>query len=368
MHGILAMSASHLAVYLDDPPKMALVHRQKAIEGLSEAFARWPPQPHEAHVMLATSYLLAFQACYMPDAILDHVLSLRGCAMLSKMILSNRIEGAFVVDSNLHSLEPKSKDFPSLDQQIAREALHAMANFGPRLSSSKAHKVERAMIAQLVECVRPLLLPSDPTGALKSPSPGSNEVASEMTATDSRRPVFTFGAESPVTLVRNPMVTSKLALDFEEIVSWDTITDVPSDHKVDPCQSMNALMASLLILSTWPRENVLGLFSPSNVLGNIVMAYFCCIRLVVAPLAAPQASKKTPMKAMIEWGEKIVDAIEDDKDVKWTEYIAWPRTILNAMRCCLNKNRGLTFGGTCDIIINSPELFREKKPHGPEDS
>jgi len=80
MHGMLAMAGSHLDLYLDDSREnMALVHRQKAIRGLEEAFTRWPPQPHEAHVMLATSYLLAFQSSYMADGMLDHILSLRGC-------------------------------------------------------------------------------------------------------------------------------------------------------------------------------------------------------------------------------------------------------------------------------------------------
>src|SRR5207253_3221094 len=120
------------SLLVDDPRcKMALSHRQMAIKGLEEAFTRWPPTADEAHAMLATSYLLAGQSGYMPDAFVDHILCLRGCALLSQMILTDRLEGVFSVDPNLHSmaLELKLKNFPALDQALARRALRSLAAF-----------------------------------------------------------------------------------------------------------------------------------------------------------------------------------------------------------------------------------------------
>src|SRR5262245_38814284 len=89
MHGILAMAGSHLDIFIETPTSnKPLLHRQKAIEGLEQAFTKWPPTSDEAHVMLATSYLLAFQSSYMPDGMLDHILCLRGTAMISQMASS----------------------------------------------------------------------------------------------------------------------------------------------------------------------------------------------------------------------------------------------------------------------------------------
>lgn len=97
MHSVLALSGSHLSLLVDDSKGiMALSHRQKAITGLDEAFSRWPPKAEEAHVMLAASYILAFQSSYLPDGFLDHVLSLRGCAVLSQAILTDHLPGGFL--------------------------------------------------------------------------------------------------------------------------------------------------------------------------------------------------------------------------------------------------------------------------------
>ena len=66
MHGILALAGSHLSIFVDDSSgNSGLAHRQKAIVGLESAFAKWPLNAEEAHVMLATSYVLATQSNYV---------------------------------------------------------------------------------------------------------------------------------------------------------------------------------------------------------------------------------------------------------------------------------------------------------------
>jgi len=80
MHAMLALAGSHLDMYSEHPRQnIALGHRQKAIAGLGAALDRWPSQPKEAHVMLATSCLLTYQAFFIPDGMQDYVISLRGC-------------------------------------------------------------------------------------------------------------------------------------------------------------------------------------------------------------------------------------------------------------------------------------------------
>ena len=63
MHAMLALAGSHLSLHVDEGVhSRAILHRQNAIQGLEEAFTKWPPKAEEAHVMLATSYILGFQS------------------------------------------------------------------------------------------------------------------------------------------------------------------------------------------------------------------------------------------------------------------------------------------------------------------
>jgi hypothetical protein len=71
---------------------------------------------------------------------------------------------------------------------------------------------------------------------------------------------------------------------------------------------------------------------------------------------------RTPVKAMIGWFERILDAIEDDKNTKWTQYIEWPTQILKTLQRCLNQKRGLAFGDIYDLLIKDPEAFRQGHP------
>ncbi|KAJ4377373.1 hypothetical protein N0V83_000198 [Neocucurbitaria cava] len=161
MHAMLGVSGSHLDLQVDRPKiGLALTHRQKAISGLEKAFARWPPPAHEAHIMLATSYLLAFQAGYLADGLLDHVLAFRGCASLSKLILTSGMSGPFVVHANYHKMTNliKCRHFlPRLDQAIASEALCSISRFSHLIAAPTTHAIDKALVAQLVEAVRALL-------------------------------------------------------------------------------------------------------------------------------------------------------------------------------------------------------------------
>ncbi|KAF2182278.1 hypothetical protein K469DRAFT_712904 [Zopfia rhizophila CBS 207.26] len=339
MHSIIAMSGSHLSLLVDDPRcKMALSHRQVAIKGLEEAFTRWPPTADEAHAMLATSYLLATQSGYMPDGFLDCILSLRGCALLSQMIFRDRLEGVFSVDPNLlgTGLGLKPNNFLTLDQALVRDALRSLARFAHHLKADTAKDIEKALFVRLVESVRPLLVPSQGSQQSEpspSPSPPHTETNSEAVdeSTDSTVSAFAY------------------------------TTEVPPNNRPDPVTAFNALASILLLLTTWSQEDVLHIFAPSSKLANVLMAHFGAVRFLVWPLFGPEAAMRTPVKAMVEWCEKLLDTVEDD-EVKWTKYIEWPRRVFRTMRSCIHQKRGLTLGDFLDVLMKDPAAFREGRP------
>ncbi|KAJ4369200.1 hypothetical protein N0V83_006285 [Neocucurbitaria cava] len=263
---MLALSGSHLAIQVDNPQTtLALSHRQKAITGLEEAFTQWPPSAENAHIMLATTYLLSFQASYLPDGFVD---------MVSETAAT-----------------PVSTDTSTEATMLEGEAYkHCGAIHG--------------------------------------------EVK------------FT-----------NPLFPADLTLPFEDI-DWDNITAPPSTSP-DPVRSFNALMSTLLILTTWPYEEIAHVLSPTNQLGNVVMAHFCAMRAIVSPLSAPRAAFRAPVDAVVAWNAQFVAAVKDDEDVKWTEYVEWPKKIVRCLQACLAEKKNLTFRDLRSMVLNDPGAFIE---------
>jgi hypothetical protein len=365
MHAMLALAGSHLSVLTDDPKcNMALSHRQKAITGLEEAFTRWPLKAEEAHAMLAASYLLAFQSSYMPDGFLDHILSLRGCALVSQMILQNHLEGAFSVAPNLHnaSVEQKLRNFPGCDQLLLRDALRSLHQLAPLLAAATVFDIERAVFAQLVETLRPLLTPLEiPAPADGPPTPNTTESASAISPSYNHYPTSESSPKSKqsITYPLHPDTDNPApALESTLLNGPESLTVVP-DQAPDPYRSFNALMSSVLILATWPQGSVLHLFSSSNKLGNVILAHSCAIRFIVSPLSAPDSAMRQPVKAMVDWLERTIDAVEDDEEREWARYIEWPKRILKTLRFSLAQKPGLVFGDVYDILMNDPAAFRE---------
>ncbi|KAH7394733.1 hypothetical protein BKA66DRAFT_284009 [Pyrenochaeta sp. MPI-SDFR-AT-0127] len=303
--------------------------------------------------MLAGSYILACQSAYLPDGIVDNIISLRGCALISQMIKDSHMEGIFSPDPRLHFLERelKLRNFPTLDQELAHNVLGSLARFAHLLYGGR--EIERAFFAQLVQSVRPLLVPSRRSPPQISTTPDPTAGRSEETVSSSENSPFL--AQSPIV---HPLFP---AASHDNILFGNAkdIADVSINHKVDPRRAFNALISSRIILCTWPQDHVLHLFCPTNRLGAILMVHYFAIRLIVSPLWAPDSVMRTPMKAMIEWFEKVVDSVEDDEQVKWAQYVELPSHILRAMRCCINQKKGLTFGDLYDILIKDPGAYRE---------
>ncbi|ORY18845.1 hypothetical protein BCR34DRAFT_295634 [Clohesyomyces aquaticus] len=356
MEAMLALSGSHLSIFVDDVTDSAgLYHRQNAIKGLEEAFTRWPPKAEEAHVMLATSFLLAHQAGYMPDGIVDYILSLRGCAFLSQLIVANGLEGTFSVEPDLPRVwfSMTSIDRSSLDQSLVGDALLSLSGIVHLLDASNVSRIEKAFFATLVETIQPLrVLHSQPS---PEGTPNALQHSLEM-----GEPVM----QSTASLVPSMSPESTF---WESILPSGILFEIrtsPTTQYPDTIRSISALMEALHILTTWPQEDVLRLLSPSNRIGMVIMAHFGAIRTIVATLCIPEAAMKIPVKAMVECSEKIIDAVvlDDDPDGEWAKYVEWPATIIRALRCCLNQKRGASLGDVFDLLKKDPGAFREGRP------
>ncbi|PVH93537.1 hypothetical protein DM02DRAFT_476116, partial [Periconia macrospinosa] len=361
MHSILALSGSHLSMFSDDPScRKALFHRQKAITGLEEAFGRWPPSALEAHIMLATSYLLAAQSMYISDGHLDHILSLRGCALISRLITSNRLEGVFSIYPRLldgFGLKPKPENFSAVDQLLVRQAFQSIMGFSHHLNAGT--DMERALFAQLVETIRPLLIPIQ---HLESPGPPSTiqtEMNSEPTGDPASCTLVPF--LSPLPHRDNPTFLQQFTTANEETSFQNSgvVAEVPADHRPEPGRSFNALVSGFFIPVTSPRDEVLHLYSPSNKLGNIILAHLFAVHFIVSPICALESSFAIPIKGRVEWFERIIDAVEDDREVQWTKYMELPSRILRVVRSYLNQKRSLAFGDIYSILVKDPGVFRE---------
>jgi len=335
MHALLALSGSHSA--LKTPAASTHnthtthTHRQKAITGLEATFTSWPPQAEEAHVMLATSYLLCFQSGYVEDGFMEHILSLRGCAFLSQLILTSNMQGPFAVQADMHKvfMEAQMNDFPALDQDLAREALHSLGAYAHLLEED----IETALLASLVETVRPLLI-----------SPTHNTTLASPSSPASTTPYGCFRIPSPA----RDCHTIDIGIDWANI----TVTGAASP---DPLRSFTALMSSLMIFAQYPHEQLLHMFDPTNQVANIVMAHFLAVRFVVSPLSSRHTGIRVPVGAMAVWLERAVDAVGEE----FEEYVEWPRKILRCIQENLKRKRGLDFGDLLEMLVQDAGAFKE---------
>ncbi|KAI4646520.1 uncharacterized protein J4E79_010583 [Alternaria viburni] len=311
MDAMLALAGSHLAVQVENPQTaLAVQHRQKAIVGLEDAFASWPPTAEESYIMLATSYLLCFQSSYIGDGFLDHFLSLRGCSFLSQLIIGEGFRSPFSTQKGLDTIamDTAFTKFPEVDQELLQEALLSLKSLSSIMDGTGIHSIEKAIVGQLTETLR-LLLHSDleiETDELPIPR-------------DSPLGLFPFA---------NPILPQDFGLVFDNI-DWENVTD-PLPGAPYPIRSFAAMMVILTIFSTWPHEALMRMFDRTNQLGNVVMAHFCAVRFILSSLAAPKMALKTPTRATVQWNALIMAAIDDDESGEWTKYVEWPRKILRS--------------------------------------
>ncbi|KAI8934536.1 hypothetical protein NX059_008234 [Plenodomus lindquistii] len=345
MDVILALAGSHLAIHVDSPPQqLTLVHRHKAIKALEETFTNWPPNPsEEAHCMLATSYLLMLQA-----GCLKHILSLRGCALLTQLILQHGFIGPFEVGVKIQStnIDAAFMVFPPFDENLACAGLISCRNVAYYTEGRNAQPIELALLVQVVQMLRDLLgttqeesretsqstphttthastpnIPVQSTWAITlSPStePASTTRTAPPPASHLTTPLHTPSLPVPSLPsargkpIEHPLLRPPSAPQPPPSLSsipWATITTPPSLHP-EPINSLNAFMSTITILATYPHLDLFALFAEENKVGAVVLAHVLIVRMLVSPLGAPRGWMKNPVRATVDWVGRIIERIE----------------------------------------------------------
>ena len=111
----------------------ALSHRCLAMKGLNEAMSKTSPLPGEYDVILAACYALAFQSTCMGDGHADFLTLIRGCGLVTKRILSDNIDTAFLLTENVRFLEAHLHDLPVLCGKLIEDGFPSLDNIRPLL-------------------------------------------------------------------------------------------------------------------------------------------------------------------------------------------------------------------------------------------
>lgn len=92
MHAILSLGATHLSSIVPDGANytaLSIMHRGKALKDLGEKLSiAERSSKTELDLLLATTYILVFQARFMADGLADFAIMVRGCEILTCNILS----------------------------------------------------------------------------------------------------------------------------------------------------------------------------------------------------------------------------------------------------------------------------------------
>jgi len=133
MNAILALGASHLTrVSPDlDYTTEAIIHRGKAIQGLSKALAKTNRTFGESDALLASCYALTFQASHMRDGMFDFITMIRGCALVTMKIMQERSATAFNIGHDIHLrlMSARLDDMQSLHPAVLNSAADALVEF-----------------------------------------------------------------------------------------------------------------------------------------------------------------------------------------------------------------------------------------------
>jgi Fungal specific transcription factor domain len=140
MNAILALGASHLTrVSPDlDYTTEAIVHRGKAIQGLSKALTKTNRTFGESDALLASCYALTFQASHMRDGMFDFITMMRGCALVTMKIKQERSATAFNIGPDIHLrlMSARLDDLPSVHPAVLITAADALVEFQHLMKSS----------------------------------------------------------------------------------------------------------------------------------------------------------------------------------------------------------------------------------------
>ncbi|KXJ90481.1 hypothetical protein Micbo1qcDRAFT_70844 [Microdochium bolleyi] len=95
-HAILGLAASHLGLCTgEDFESKALSHRVTAINLLNEKLSQPCKTQQDGDALFGAVMVLAFQAAYLPDAMLEFITMVRGCDLVSKRLMPDFANSEF---------------------------------------------------------------------------------------------------------------------------------------------------------------------------------------------------------------------------------------------------------------------------------
>ncbi|KFZ01854.1 hypothetical protein V501_09761 [Pseudogymnoascus sp. VKM F-4519 (FW-2642)] len=256
MHSMLGLAATHLSAITNvDYSDAALSHRVRAIEGFNKALSKKPEKEPDGDALLATMYSLTFQSAFMSDSLIEFLIMVRGCVMLSGQLLSQSSIAFFVIDwySHLRYMEPRLDDLPFVDMALAE------------------------------------------------------------------------GAEA-----------SLEALNFvleDEVNSfyYNELTNVVSGIKASSKLGYWRLVGIYNVMGMLSDANFGAFANPNNTIGQILLAHFMALEVVLLPMLEREYDKTFPTNQLINrcsW----FDSIERSVPPEFRHFVRWPAEILNDAR------------------------------------
>lgn len=152
MHAILALAGTHLGTYDHSvAPCVALLHRQKALEGLSYAMSNGRALTIiELEILHYASVALMFQASYMPNGFLDFITLFRGIGILGIALLKkqNDPDPIFRLQDGVRISREVSNRFKSveIDSRIPGTAAQSLAKFEHLCLSDVQHSFHKMQL------------------------------------------------------------------------------------------------------------------------------------------------------------------------------------------------------------------------------
>lgn len=125
MHSMLGLAATHLSAITNvDYSEAALSHRVRAIHGFNKALSKKPEKEPDGDALLATIYSLTFQSAFMSNSLMEFLIMVRGCVILSGQLEGQSSIAFFVIDwfSHLQYMEPRLSSLPFIDVALAEGA------------------------------------------------------------------------------------------------------------------------------------------------------------------------------------------------------------------------------------------------------
>ncbi|KFY12314.1 hypothetical protein V492_03956 [Pseudogymnoascus sp. VKM F-4246] len=253
MHAMLGLAATHLtSVSNVDYSEAALSHRVRAIQGFNKALSKKPEKEPDGDALLATMYSLTFQSAFMSDSLIEFLIMVRGCVMLSGQLESQSSIAFFVIDwySHLRYMEPRLENLPFVDLTLAEGATVSLD-------------------------------------------------------------ALTFVTEDEVN-----------GFYYHELVN--VVNGIKTSSKLGYWR----LVGIYNVVGMLSEERFAAFSNPNNMIGQILLAHFMALEVVLLPMLEREYDKTFPANQLINrcsW----FDAIERSVSPEFQHFIQWPAEILN---------------------------------------